>query len=306
MVKETTYKQEKLFSMKASYLFAALLLLAACNPNKERSDAYGNFEAIETTISAEANGKLLSFKIEEGQTIDAGVPVGLIDTVDTELRLLQLNAQVRSVGSKTGNLNAQIAVIDKQTENLLTDKNRIEGMLKDKAATQKQMDDITGAIDVADKQKEAITVQFKSIKDEAAVVYRQIDQLKEAIRRCHIINPVKGTVLAKYVEANEMVTMGKALYKISDISTLDLKVYVSGSQLSDVKLGKEVKVLMDRPNGTIKKMTGKVSWISDQSEFTPKIIQTRDERVNLVYAVKIKVKNDGGLKIGMPAEVNFK
>ena len=306
MVKETTYKQENLFSMKASYIFAALLLLAACNPNKERSDAYGNFEAIETTISAEANGKLLAFKIEEGQTIDAGVPVGLIDTVDTELRLLQLNAQVRAVGSKTGNLNAQIAVIDKQTENLLTDKNRIEGMLKDKAATQKQMDDINGAVDVAGKQKEALTVQFKSVKDEAAVVHRQIDQLKEAISRCHIINPVKGTVLAKYVEANEMVTMGKALYKIANISTLDLKVYVSGSQLSDVKIGKDVKVLIDRANGTIKKLTGKVSWISDQSEFTPKIIQTRDERVNLVYAVKIKVNNDGGLKIGMPAEVNFK
>lgn len=292
--------------MKALYFFAALLILAACNSKKERSDAYGNFEAIETTISAEAVGKLISFNIEEGQTIDAGVPVGLIDTVDTELRLLQLNAQVRAVGSKTGNLKAQIAVIDKQTENLLVDKQRIEGMFKDKAATQKQMDDISGAVDVAGKQKEAVAIQFKSVKDETAVVRRQIDQLKEAIKRCHIINPIKGTILAKYVETNEMVIPGKALYKIADISTLDLKIYVSGSQLSDVKLGKDVKVLIDRANGTIKKLTGKVSWISDQSEFTPKIIQTRDERVNLVYAVKIRVNNDGSLKIGMPAEVNFK
>ena len=292
--------------MKASYLFAALLLLAACNPNKERSDAYGNFEAIETTISAEANGTLRSFKLEEGQTIDAGVSVGIIDTVDTELRLLQLRAQVKSVGSKTDNLNAQIAVIEKQTENLITDKQRIEGMFKDKAATQKQLDDINGAIDVAGKQKDALTVQFKSVKDESDVVRRQIDQLKEAIRKCHIVNPVKGTILAKYVEANEMVTMGKALYKIADISILDLKVYVSGSQLSDVKIGKDVKVIIDRPNGTTRKFTGKVSWIADQSEFTPKIIQTREERVNLVYAVKVRVKNDGSLKIGMPAEVNFK
>ncbi|MDP4290908.1 MAG: HlyD family efflux transporter periplasmic adaptor subunit [Bacteroidota bacterium] len=291
--------------MKASYLFATLLLLAACNPNKERSDAYGNFEAIETTISAEANGKLLSFNLEEGQTLNSGVPVGLIDTVDTQLRLLQLKAQLAAVGSRTDNLNAQIAVLDKQTENLQTDKNRIEGMFKDKAATQKQMDDINGAIDVNGKQKDAITVQFKGVKDDAAVVRRQIDELKEQIRKCHIMNPVKGTVLAKYVQANEMMTTGKAMYKIADISTLDLKVYVSGSQLSDVKIGKEVKVLVDRPNGTIKKTIGKVSWVSDQSEFTPKIIQTRDERVNLVYAVKIKVKNDGSLKIGMPAEVNF-
>jgi HlyD family secretion protein len=291
--------------MKASYLFAALLLTAACNLNKERSDAYGNFEAVETTISAEANGKLLSFKLEEGQTLGAGVQIGQIDTVDTQLKLLQLKAQVTSVNSRTDNLNAQIAVVDKQTENLMIDKKRIEGMFKDKAATQKQLDDINGSIDVAAKQKDAITIQFKGVKDDASVVRRQIDELKDQIRRCHIINPVKGTVLAKYVEPDEMVTMGKALYKIADISTLDLKVYVSGSQLSDVKIGKEVKVLIDKTNGTIKKMTGKVSWVSDQSEFTPKIIQTRDERVNLVYAVKIKVKNDGSLKIGMPAEVNF-
>jgi HlyD family secretion protein len=291
--------------MKATYLFAALLLLAACNPNKERSDAYGNFEAVETTISAEANGKLISFNLEEGQTLNAGVAVGIIDTVDIQLRLLQMKAQLYAVGSRTDNLNAQIAVIDKQTDNLLKDKNRFEGMFKDKAATQKQVDDVNGAIDVAEKQKDAITAQFKNIKDDASVVRRQIDELKEQIRKCHIINPLKGTVLAKYVEANEMMTMGKSMYKIADISTLDLKVYVSGGQLSDVKIGKEVKVLFDRPNGTIKKITGKVSWVSDQSEFTPKIIQTRDERVNLVYAVKIKVPNDGTLKIGMPAEVNF-
>ena len=291
--------------MKASYLFAVLLLLAACNTNKERSDAYGNFEAIETTISAEANGTLLSFKLEEGQTLNAGVPVGLIDTVDTQLKLLQLKAQLTSVGSRTDNLNAQIAVIDKQADNLQIDKNRIAGMFKDKAATQKQLDDVNGALDVVSKQKEAVTVQFKGVKDDAVVVRRQIDQLKEQIGRCHIINPVKGTVLAKYVEPNEMVTMGKALYKVADISTLDLKVYVSGSQLSDVKIGNDVKVLIDRPNGTTKRFTGKVSWIADQSEFTPKIIQTREERVNLVYAVKVRVRNDGSLKIGMPAEVNF-
>ena len=291
--------------MKASYLFAALLLMAACNTNKERSDAYGNFEAVETTISAEANGKLMSFKLEEGQALNAGVPVGLIDTVDTQLKLLQLKAQLYSVGSRTDNLNAQIAVFDKQADNLQIDKNRIAGMFKDKAATQKQLDDVNGALDVVSKQKDAITVQFKGVKDDASVVRRQIDQLKEQISRCHIKNPVKGTVLAKYVEQNEVVTMGKALYKIADISTLDLKVYVTGSQLSDVKIGKEVKVLIDKSNGTIKRISGKVSWVSDQSEFTPKIIQTRDERVNLVYAVKIKVKNDGSLKIGMPAEVNF-
>src|ERR1035437_3245244 len=291
--------------MKASYLFAALLLMAACNTNKERSDAYGNFEAVETTISAEANGKLMSFKLEEGQALNAGVPVGLIDTVDTQLKLLQLKAQLYSVGSRTDNLNAQIAVFDKQADNLQIDKNRIAGMFKDKAATQKQLDDVNGALDVVSKQKDAITIQFKGVKDDAAVVRRQIDQLKEQISRCHIRNPVKGTVLAKYVEQNEVVTMGKALYKIADISTLDLKVYVTGSQLSDVKIGKEVKVLIDKSNGTIKRISGKVSWVSDQSEFTPKIIQTRDERVNLVYAVKIKVKNDGSLKIGMPAEVNF-
>jgi HlyD family secretion protein len=291
--------------MNRVYIFMALLLLVACNKSKDRSDAYGNFEAVETTISSEANGKLIKLNLEEGQLLKAGMPVGIIDTVDTQLKLEQLKAQIKSINSKSDNLKAQIAVVEQQKENLLVDKQRITGLLKDKAATPKQMDDIKGAIDVAEKQKQSFEVQYKSVNDEVDVVRKQIEQLKESIRRCHLINPVDGVVLAKYAEAYEMMTMGKAIYKIADISSLDLKVFVSGKQLPEVKLGKEVSVMVDQPDGTMKKLTGIVSWISDQAEFTPKIIQTRDERVNLVYAVKIKVKNDGNIKIGMPAEVNF-
>ncbi len=291
--------------MNRVYVFMALLLLVACNKSKERSDAYGNFEAVETTISSEANGKLISLNLEEGQSLKAGLAVGIIDTVDTQLKLEQLEAQIISINSKSDNLKAQIAVVDQQKENLLIDKQRITGLLKDKAATPKQMDDVKGAIDVAEKQKQSLKVQYKSINDEVGVVRKQIEQLKESIRRCHLINPLDGIVLAKYAEAHEMMTMGKAIYKIADISSLDLKVFVSGKQLPEVKIGKEASVMIDQPEGTMKKLTGIISWISDQAEFTPKIIQTRDERVNLVYAVKIKVKNDGSIKIGMPAEVNF-
>ncbi|NWJ52888.1 MAG: HlyD family efflux transporter periplasmic adaptor subunit [Bacteroidetes bacterium] len=291
--------------MNRVYIFIALILLVACNKSKDRSDAYGNFEAVETTISSEANGKLIKLNLEEGQSIKAGLPVGIIDTVDTQLKLEQLEAQIKSINAKSDNLKAQIAVVEQQKENLLIDKQRITGLLKDKAATPKQMDDIKGAIDVADKQKQSFEVQYKGVNDDVAVVRKQIEQLKENIRRCHLINPVDGVVLAKYAEAYEMMTMGKAIYKIADISSLDLKVFVSGKQLPDVKIGKEASVLVDQSDGTMKKLTGTISWISDQAEFTPKIIQTRDERVNLVYAVKIKVKNDGSIKIGMPAEVNF-
>ena len=291
--------------MNRVYIFIALLLLVACNKSKDRSDAYGNFEAVETTISSEANGKLIKLNMEEGQLLKAGLPVGIIDTVDTQLKLEQLEAQIKSINSKSDNLKAQIAVVEQQKENLLVDKQRITGLLKDKAATPKQMDDIKGAIDVADKQKQSFEVQYKGVNDDVAVVRKQIEQLKENIRRCHLINPIDGVVLAKYAEAYEMMTLGKAIYKIADISSLDLKVFVSGKQLPEVKIGKEVSVMVDQPDGTLKKLIGTVSWISDQAEFTPKIIQTRDERVNLVYAVKIKVKNDGSIKIGMPAEVNF-
>lgn len=291
--------------MNRVYVFMALLLLVACNKSKERSDAYGNFEAVETTISSEANGKLISLNVEEGQSLKAGLAVGVIDTVDTQLKLEQLEAQIKSINSKADNLKAQIAVVEQQKDNLLVDKQRITGLLKDKAATPKQMDDIKGAVDVANKQKQSLEVQFKSISDEVDVVRKQILQLKEVIRRCHLINPLNGVVLAKYAEAYEMMTMGKAIYKIADISSLDLKVFVSGKQLPEVKIGKEASVMIDQPDGTLKKLTGTISWISDQAEFSPKIIQTRDERVNLVYAVKIKVKNDGSIKIGMPAEVNF-
>jgi HlyD family secretion protein len=291
--------------MNRVYILIALLLLVACNKSKDRSDAYGNFEAVETTISSEANGKLIKLNLEEGQSLKAGLPVGIIDTVDTQLKLEQLEAQIKSINSKSDNLKAQIAVVEQQKENLLVDKQRITGLLKDKAATPKQMDDIKGAIDVAEKQKQSFEVQYKGVNDDVAVVRKQIEQLKENIRRCHLINPIDGVVLAKYAEAYEMMTMGKAIYKIADISSLDLKVFVSGKQLPEVKIGKEVSVMVDQPDGTLKKLNGTISWISDQAEFTPKIIQTRDERVNLVYAVKIKVKNDGSIKIGMPAEVNF-
>jgi len=282
-----------------------LLALISCKGNEKTSDAYGNFEATEITISAQATGEIMQFDLEEGNLLQAGQIIGWIDTTDLSLKKAQMTAQKEAVTSKIASLDAQIAVYQQQKTNVLRDKERVEKMFQDGAATQKQVDDIAGQIDVIDKQIKSVKTQETSVYSEAVTVQKQIAQVVESIRKSTIINPSEGVVLTKYVNAHEIATMGKPLYKLADLREMKLKVYVSGSQIAQVKIGQEVEVLVDEDSQTNRKLSGIVSWVSESAEFTPKIIQTKEERVNMVYAVKVLVKNDGSLKIGMPGEVNF-
>jgi len=282
-----------------------LLALISCKGNEKTSDAYGNFEATEITISAQATGEIMQFDLEEGNLLQAGQIIGWIDTTDLSLKKAQMTAQKEAVTSKIASLDAQIAVYQQQKTNVLRDKERVEKMFQDGAATQKQVDDIAGQIDVIDKQIKSVKAQETSVHSEAATVQKQIAQVVESIRKSTITNPSEGVVLTKYVNAHEIATMGKPLYKFADLREMKLKVYVSGNQIAQVKIGQEVEVLVDEDSQTNRKLSGIVSWLSESAEFTPKIIQTKEERVNMVYAVKVLVKNDGSLKIGMPGEVNF-
>src|SRR6056297_481226 len=297
----------KLSVMKSKiYLLLILLLLAACNGNDNGSDAYGNFEAREIIVSAESQGKLLQFSVEQGGQLKKNQQVGWIDTSTLHIQKEQLKAQKQAVASKLANIKAQIDVQQEQKQNLLTEKNRIKKLYNDQAATKQKLDDISGKYEVLLKQIEATNTQINAVHKEMEVMERRIDLVNEQIRKAKIINPVNGTVLEKYVEESEIAAMGKALYKIARLDEIDLRVYISGAQLPSVKIGQKVTVLVDKDVKTNQEIEGKVIWISDQAEFTPKIIQTKEERVNMVYAVKVRVQNDGTMKIGMPGEVIFK
>ncbi len=286
-------------------IMMALLTLTACKGNKDLSDAYGTFEATEVTISAEVPGKVLRFDLEEGQELKTGTPIGWIDTLDLVLKKQALQAQLKAVQSKKEGVEAQVAVVRQQKDNLMIEKTRLEKLLHDKAATPKQMDDVNGNLNLADRQMAATLVQQKGISHEMEALQRQIDQVEESLRKCHLISPGNGTVLSKYVETNELVAPGKPLYKMADLTEMILRVFISGDQLPKIRIGQEMEVLVDQDQKSNRKLTGVVSWIASSAEFTPKIIQTKEERVNLVYAVKIRVKNDGSLKIAMPGEANF-
>ena len=292
--------------MQTKYLIPLIaIVLASCNGTNNLSDAYGNFEVDDIIVSAEANGKLLLLNVEEGKVLKANMLVAVIDTVDYVLKRKQLKAQKQAISSQIQNIQSQIDVQEQQKKNLLINQDRIEKLLKDGAATKKQLDDINGQIDLVNSQIASIKTQNVSIISELEVVNTQISQVEESINKCNIKNPIEGIVLEKYAEANEITTFGKPLYKIADMNEMILRIYVSGGQLSEIKLGQEVEVLIDKDDKTDTKLNGVISWISASAEFTPKIIQTKEERVNMVYAVKVKVQNDGSLKIGMPGEVNF-
>ncbi len=287
------------------FVVIAATLLSACSGNNNDSDAWGNFESKEIMVSAEAQGKIMQLTIEEGDVLEKDQLVGVIDTTMQYLQKQQLIAQKQAVSTKIANVNAQIAVQEEQKQNLVNEKNRIEKLFSEKAATKQQYDDITSKFEVVNKQIAATKTQIDAIYKELNVIDKQIDVLNEQIRKAGIINPIHGTVLEKYIEAGEMATMGKAIYKISKLDEIDLRVYVSGAQLPMVKIGQVVTVFIDKNEKENQQYEGVVSWISNQAEFTPKIIQTKEERVNLVYAVKVRVKNDGHIKIGMPGEVKF-
>lgn len=282
-----------------------LLLMAGCSGEQNEPDAYGTFEATEITVSSLANGRIVQLNVEEGQTIDSGVVTGIIDTTDLSLKILQLEQQSNATGSRLDDLRAQIAVQEQNKANLVVEKNRVTNMLKDGAATRKQLDDINAAISVIDKQISSIESQFRGINDQTGSIGAQIAQLKEAIRNARIVNPVKGTVLTKFAETNEVAAFGKPLYRVADLSVMELRVYVTGTQLPQIRIGQTVKVAYDKDAKNNSITEGVIRWISETAEFTPKTIQTKEERINLVYAVKVKVKNNGDLKIGMPGEVGW-
>src|SRR4026208_484213 len=302
---------------------ALSLLIISCNKNGNGFDASGTFEADETIVSSEIPGKILSFNVEEGMHLSKDSIVGSVDATNIDLQQQQVEASINALSEKTANVNPQVellqnqlAVQQSQLDNLVHERTRIGNLLKSDAATPKQLDDINSQIDVVKKsmgvtqqqinvKKNDIATQNRSILSEAEPLRKRVAQLEDQQQRANIVNPVSGTVIAKYAEAGEVTSSGKALYKIADLSELNLRAYVTGVQLSAIKLGQQVKVLIDQGEKKYKEYTGNIIWISDKAEFTPKTIQTKEERANLVYAIKVKVKNDGFLKIGMYGEVKL-
>jgi HlyD family secretion protein len=281
------------------------ILLLSCSDRNDKPDAYGTFEATEITVSSLASGRILWLSVEEGQVLDSNALVGVTDTLDLNLKKAQAREQQVATAARKDDLAAQIAVQEQNKANVLVDKQRVENLLKDGAATRKQLDDINASLNLIDKQIASIHSQYNSLEAQIVTFDKQIAQLNKSISDARIINPVKGTVLTKYAETGEVTVFGKPLYKIADLSVMELRVYVDGAQLPYVKLGQKVEVRFDRDEKSNFKTEGTVSWISESAEFTPKTIQTKEERVNLVYAVKVRVTNDGRLKIGMPGEIKF-
>ncbi len=290
----------KLF--KFLYLSITVILLSSCNSNNDLADGYGNFEAVETTISAEGNGKLIKFDVNEGQKLKKNTLVGYIDTIQLSLKKEQLQASKKVIAAKSKGVLSQINVLKSQLKTAEVSRKRIQNLIASKAGTQKQLDDINGKIDMLNQQIISVETQNAPIINELKSIDVQVKQLEDQITKSVIVNPINGTVLVKYAEPNEITGFGRPLYKIADLSKLQLRIFISETQLPDIKIGQEVTVKID--NGEeMKSYPGTVSWIASEAEFTPKIIQTKEERVNLVYAVKIDVENDGSLKIGMPAEM---
>ena len=289
--------------------FSTLLFLMSCKNDKKQFDASGSFEAEEIIISSEANGTIKQFTIEEGQTLKAGLFIGYIDSIQLYLKKKQLEAQIKAVLSKKPNVSTQLAALQEQLKTAETEQKRITNLVKADAAPAKQLDDINSSIEVIKKQIEAqrssLDISSEGINKETIPLTVQIEQINDQLKKCSIINPVNGTVLTKYANENELAVQGKPLYKIADLSTIILRAYITGDQLPQLKLNQAVKVNTDDGKEGFKQTEGTVTWINDKAEFTPKTIQTKDERANMVYAIKVKVKNDGTYKIGMYGEIKF-
>ncbi|TFH27178.1 MAG: HlyD family efflux transporter periplasmic adaptor subunit [Bacteroidia bacterium] len=287
------------------YLLPILLIsLAACSQQQDVSDAYGNFEAIEVMVSAESQGRIVAFVPEEGATLRKDQVTVVIDTTQLYLKKIQLESGFSSLVTRIQTLDAQVRASRVQMNNLEREKQRIDKLAEGGAATIKQQDDMNGQIALLEAQILATESQKSSVYAERKTLEVQIRQVEDQIMKCSIRNPIYGILLTKYKEAGEMAAPGQPLYKVANLDELILRAYVSGNQLSSVAVGKEVRVRFDVQEG-MEECTGVVNWVSPRAEFTPKIIQTREERVNLVYALKIKVSNTGSLKIGMPGEVVF-
>jgi HlyD family secretion protein len=288
-----------------SLIFIAIVLSVGCKSKTEVADAYGNFEATEVIVSSETNGRILKFEAREGTRIEKENELALIDTTLINLQKREVIAGIRSVRTKTGTINAQNDIINQQIENIRVNINRIQKMLKDDAATLKQLDDLTGQEAVFQKQIAANNTQKISIEAELSVYDSKLVTLNEQMKRSSVKSPLSGTLIEKYSEPGEIIAAGRPLAKIADLSVLKLKAYVSGTQIGKIKTGQKCSVRIDDGKKGYRSYEGTISYISEKAEFTPKIIQTKEERVTLVYAVNIDVFNDGSLKSGMPGEVIF-
>lgn len=280
-------------------------LFAGCRDKSGEADAFGTFEATEVTVSSETSGRILTFPVTEGTEIEEGAEIALVDTTLFHLQRNEIIAGMNGIRTKISSINAQNEILRQQMENLNVNVERIKNMMKDDAATKKQYDDLTGQVAVIEKQIAANNTQKSSVAAELSVYESKKATLIEQLSRSIVKSPIKGTVIEKYAEAGEITTAGRPLIKIADLSVMKLKVYVSGAQLGDLKVGSECTVRVDEGEKGYKTFPGRISYISGKAEFTPRIIQTKEERVTLVYAVTIEVNNDGTMKSGMPGEAIF-
>lgn len=295
--------------MKRIWIYTAMLLIATACGRGGEFDATGTFEATEVVVSAEVAGRILSFGAEEGDDLTAGQQVGVIDTVQLYLQKLQLERSAASVRSNRPDIAKQAASLREQIAKQQTERRRVENLLRDGAATTKQLDDIDAQLKVLEGQLDAQLSTLRnntaSIDENSSAIELQIAQIEDQLAKCRILSPVTGTVLVKYAEAGELASPGRPLMKVADLKRIYLRAYVTSDQLAGLELGRQVTVTADFGGDAQFDYPGRITWIASESEFTPKTIQTRDTRANLVYAVKIAVENDGRLKIGMYGEVKF-
>ena len=334
------FKTQSLLNMKRVIKFIfliAIILFSACKNNKDAFDATGTFEADEIIVSAEANGKILRLDAEEGSLLKKDSIVGNIDPSTIELQKEQAVSSVDALTQKTNNAAPQINILQSQMESqikqiavqeeqlktLKKDQQRYKNLVASASIPAKQLDDITGQVNVLEKQiavsksqvavlqsqvnsqRQSVAIQNRSILSEKDPMQKRVAQIQDQLNKTKIVNPINGTVLTKYAAANEYTVTGKAIYTIADLTIMKLRAYITGDQLAQVKLNQTVKVMVDNGKGQYRELSGIITWISTMAEFTPKTIQTKDERANLVYAIKINVKNDGYLKIGMYGQVVF-
>jgi HlyD family secretion protein len=297
------------FNYKIGFGILILIGFISCKKSDNQYDAAGSFEATEITVSSEVSGKIIRFDVEEGQVLQAHQIVGAIDSVQLYLREQQLLATLQSAQARRPDVKKQIAAIEEQIASAKVEQRRIKNLLKANAANQKQKDDIDAQIAVLEKQldaqKNTLQNTNQGISEDSKSIRLQVEQVQDQLNKCRIVSPITGTVLDKYVEPAELAIPGKALFKIADTDHLILRAYVTSDQLSKIKIGQQVKVNADFGSKQSRQYVGTIAWVSSQSEFTPKTIETRDERANLVYAIKINVNNDGYLKIGMYGNVKF-
>ena len=294
---------------KIFQLAGMVLMMTACGGNEQAYDATGTFEATETTVYAEQSGVLLTFNVNEGDSISQGKTAGLIDTTQTQLKIRQLEATKQVYQSQKPDMERQIAATRQQLAKAKQEEQRYRELVADGAAPSKMLDDVKSQVKVLQKQLDAqvstLSTQLSTLNSQLSTADVQIEQLRDLLRKCHITAPARGTILEKYAERGELVATGKPLFKIADTQNMYLRAYVTSAQLQGIKLGQRVRVFADYGDQQKREYGGTIAWISSRSEFTPKTILTDDERADLVYAVKIAVKNDGYIKIGMYGEVKF-